>query len=189
MSIILASASPRRQELLKQLGCEFTVLTSDVVEDNARDCPPAELAVSQARAKALDVAARVGADDIVIGADTIVVLHDRVYGKPVDADDARRMLNDLSGREHHVITGVAVVCGAKVWEDFAVTAVSFAPISADEIERYIASGEPMDKAGAYAIQGLGALLVDSICGCYTNVVGLPLYTLSQLLKKAGVRLL
>jgi septum formation protein len=187
--MILASASPRRQELLRQIGCSFTVLASDVIEDMNQDCPPAELAVSLARAKALDVASKVNDNDVVVGADTVVVLKGRVYGKPVDVDDARRMLSDLAGEEHHVITGVAVVKGLEVWTDFAVTAVTIASLSTEEIERYIATGEPMDKAGAYAIQGMGALLVQSISGCYTNVVGLPLFTLAGMLQKAGMRLL
>ncbi|SDF21150.1 Maf family protein [Sporolituus thermophilus] len=189
MGIILASASPRRQELLRQVGCQFEIVVSDVIEDNGQHVPPAELAVTQAKAKALDVAARVSSDQVVIGADTIVVLEGQVYGKPADADDARRMLTDLSGKEHHVITGVAVVKGQNIWTDFAVTSVRIRNLSAVEIERYIATGEPMDKAGAYAIQGKGALLVEGISGCYANVVGLPLVTLAGLLKKAGVELL
>jgi septum formation protein len=189
MSIILASASPRRQELLRQVGCEFTVTVSDIIEDIGQECPPAELAVSLAKAKALDVAAKAEETDIVIGADTIVVLRGTVYGKPADAEDARRMLMNLSGQEHHVITGVAVVRAGTVWTDCAITAVNIAELSADDVERYIATGEPMDKAGAYAIQGIGALLVKGISGCYSNVVGLPLFTLSVLLAKAGVRLL
>lgn len=189
MSVILASASPRRQELLQQVGCEFRVVTSDIIEEHNRQCPPAELAVSLASAKALDVAARVDDGEVIIGADTIVVLQGQVYGKPVDEDDARRMLTGLAGREHHVITGVAVVKGDSIWTDFAVTAVTITALSAGEIERYIATGEPMDKAGAYAIQGIGALFIESIGGCYSNVVGLPLFTLSGLLKKTGVHLL
>ncbi|EAX48114.1 maf protein [Thermosinus carboxydivorans Nor1] len=189
MGIILASASPRRQELLRQVGCQFEVVVSDVIEDNEQSMAPAELAVTQATAKALDVATKVSCDRIVVGADTIVVLEGQVYGKPVDADDARRMLTDLSGKEHQVITGVAVVKGQNVWTDFAVTSVRMRNLSAVEIERYIATGEPMDKAGAYAIQGKGALLVEGISGCYANVVGLPLVTLARLLDKAGVELL
>lgn len=189
MSIILASASPRRQELLRQVGCEFTVIVSDIIEDNNQNCSPAELAMSLAKAKAMDVAAKADAEDVVIGADTIVVLGEQVYGKPADADDARRMLKELSGREHHVITGITVVQGDNVWTGFALTVVNIAELSAEDIECYIATGEPMDKAGAYAIQGMGALLVKGISGCYSNVVGLPLFTLAEMLKKAGVRLL
>jgi len=189
MRIILASASPRRMELLSQVGCEFTVQASDYYEENSIELPPAQLAVCHARAKAMDVAARSSPDDIVIGADTIVVLQNRIFGKPKGLKDARRMLMELSGQEHHVITGVAVVRGSTVFTDFAVTVVHMRPCRVDEIERYLATGEYRDKAGAYAIQGYGALLIDSISGCYSNVVGLPLTTLDKLLQKAEVSLL
>lgn len=189
MKIILASASPRRRELLEQVGCEFGIITSDVEEDNTRQMPPAKLAVSHARAKALAVASTLPRQTVVIGADTIVLLDGKVYGKPVDEADARAMLMRLAGKDHQVITGVAVVQGEKLWTDFAVTDVRISGLTAREIEAYISTGEPMDKAGAYAIQGRGALLVESIRGSYTNVVGLPLKTLADLLKKAGVSLL
>jgi septum formation protein len=184
MAIILASASPRREELLRQVGCEFMIITSDVDEDNDQALPPAELAVLHARAKALAVAGQVKATDIVIGADTIVVLAGQVYGKPRDAADARRTLLALSGQEHQVMTGVAVVTGGQVYSDLAVTTVRMRAYGASAIDRYLASGEPLGKAGAYAIQGLGALLVEGITGCYANVVGLPLVTLDKLLGEA-----
>jgi len=188
--IILASASPRRQELLQQIGCTFKVVTSSVAEDHDPNLSPAELALSLAAAKALDVAKKTATDDVVIGADTIVVMDGQVYGKPADAADARRMLSELAGRRHQVITGIAVVAAGKVWTDFAVTAVKFRELTRDEIERYVASGESRDKAGGYAIQGIGALLVEGITGCYANVVGLPLVTLDKLLRQAlGVSLL
>jgi septum formation protein len=189
MAIVLASASPRREELLRQVGCEFAIIASEVEEDNDRGLPPVELAVAHALAKARDVAAK-APDDTVVGADTIVVLDGRVYGKPRDIADARRMLAELAGREHEVITGVAVVKGSRSWTDYAVTAVRFRAFGAEEIERYLAGGEPLGKAGAYAIQGAGALLVEGITGCYANVVGLPLVTLDKLLGRAvGVGLL
>ncbi len=189
MAIILASASPRREELLRQVGCAFTVITSEVEEDNDRGLPPVELAVAHALDKARDVASR-APDDIVVGADTIVVLGGRVYGKPRDIADARRMLAELAGREHQVITGVAVVKGGEAWTDFAVTAVTFRAFGPETLERYLAGGEPLGKAGAYAIQGAGALLVEGIAGCYANVVGLPLVTVDKLLRRAvGVGLL
>lgn len=189
MAIILASASPRREELLRQVGCAFTVITSEVEEDNDRGLPPVELAVAHALAKARDVAAK-APEDVVVGADTIVVLDGRVYGKPRDIADARRMLAELAGREHQVITGVAVVKGDEAWTDFAVTAVRFRTFGPETIERYLSGGEPLGKAGAYAIQGAGALLVEGIAGCYANVVGLPLVTLDKLLRRAvGVGLL
>lgn len=189
MSIILASASPRRQELLQQIGCPFKVITSAVEENNKIDIPPAELALKNAQDKALDVASRVDTQDIVIGADTIVVYQGLVFGKPGNADDARNMLKTLSGQEHHVITGIAVVQGDRILTDFAVTAVAVRLLTDEDIDRYLATQEYRDKAGAYGIQGIGALLVDSICGCYSNVVGLPLVTLSKLLKRVGVELL
>jgi len=189
MALILASASPRRQQLLEQIGCSFTVVTSDVDEDNNQVMLPHELAVHHAQAKAINVAAKVGQNDIIIGADTIVVVDGQVYGKPVDMDDARRMLINLAGRTHKVITGIAVVSGSTTLADFVTTEVKIAQLSEDEIERYIATGEPMDKAGAYAIQGIGTLFVEGINGCYTNVVGLPLNALAKLMKKVGISLL
>ena len=184
-TIILASASPRREELLKQVGCDFKVITSAVDEDNSRELPPPALAVAQAADKALDVAAKIGPDHIVVGADTVVVLAGQVYGKPACLADARRMLTELAGKEHQVITGVAVVRGARLWTDHCITAVKMRPLSAAEIDRYLASEESLGKAGAYAIQGLGALLIEGISGCYANVVGLPLVTLDRLLRSAG----
>ncbi|BBB89756.1 MAG TPA: Maf family protein [Methylomusa anaerophila] len=191
MKIILASASPRRYELLLQIGCQFEVIASQVEEDNQKKLPPAQLAVFHARDKALAVAGQklVADDDIVIGADTIVVHKGKIFGKPKDKEDAINMLTELSGQEHHVITGVSVIKGRRIWTDFAVTQVHLKQLCCHEIESYIATGEPMDKAGAYAIQGKGALLVESISGCYSNVVGLPLVTLARLMEKAGVRFL
>jgi len=189
IAIILASGSPRRQELLRQVGCDFTVMISDIVEDNNQDVSPQKLAVLQARNKAVDIAAKVGIDDIVIGADTIVVLDGKVYGKPMDINDARQILTNLSGKEHQVITGIAVTRAGEIWTDYVVTSVRIGIITGQQVEKYLATGEPMDKAGAYAIQGIGALFVEEISGCYTNVVGLPLNKLSNVLRKAGVTLL
>lgn len=189
MAIILASASPRRQELLRQVGCDFTVMSSDIIEDNNQDVPPQELAMLQARDKAIAVSSKVNRDDVVIGADTIVVLDGHVYGKPTDISDARQILTNLSGRQHQVITGIAVARSGKIWMDYVVTSVRIGNLRAQQIENYLATGESMDKAGAYAIQGIGALLVEEINGCYTNVVGLPLNKLSDILRKAGITLL
>jgi septum formation protein len=189
MTIILASASPRRQDLLRQVGCEFKVIISDIVEDNNQDLAPEQLAVLHARDKAIDVSSKVSYDDVIIGADTIVVLDGQVYGKPADIKDARQILTKLSGKDHQVITGIAVAHAGKVWTDYVVTTVKIASLGAEQIENYLATGEPMDKAGAYAIQGIGALLVEGIEGCYTNVVGLPLNKLSSVLRRAGVTLL
>ncbi|MGI6092110.1 MAG: septum formation inhibitor Maf [Veillonellaceae bacterium] len=186
MAIILASASPRRRELLAQIGCEFKVVTSDIIEDNEQNIDPNQLAMAHAAAKAKAVAVLVNRDDVVIGADTIVVLDGKVYGKPVDVDDAKRMLLSLSGREHQVITGLAVAHRGLLFTDCAVTIVKMANLTAEDIDNYVASGEPMDKAGAYAIQGKGAVFIDGIEGCYSNVVGLPLRRLAKILAKVGV---
>lgn len=186
MAIILASASPRRSELLNQIGCNFAVITSDVIENNHQGIPPKQLVIAHAKAKALAVAAKASSDDVIIGADTIVVLDGKVFGKPNDVQDAKKILRILSGREHQVITGIALVRGKQVLVDYSITLVKMAEMSDKNIDKYIASGEPMDKAGAYAIQGKGAIFVESITGCYSNVVGLPLSKLAKLLDKVGV---
>lgn len=189
MTVVLASASPRRKQLLEQVGCQFSIITSDIDEDNNLSMAPEELAMHHALCKARDVAVKAGCDAVVIGADTVVVLEGKVFGKPSDSVDAKRMLFSLSGRKHFVITGIAVVRADKVWTDFTKTEVTIKDLTDEEIDRYIATGEPSDKAGAYAIQGIGALFVERIKGCYTNVVGLPLNNLAKLLKKAGIELL
>jgi len=189
MQIILASASPRRQQLLELIDLDFDIMVSEVEEDNAKDILPEELAMAHAIDKAIDVSKRVSGNAIVIGADTIVVVDGKVFGKPKDYNEAVRMLTILAGRDHIVISGVAVVKGGGIVSGFSTTTVTFRPLSQSEIERYVATGEPMDKAGAYAIQGRGALLVKGITGCYTNVVGLPLVKLSELLRQIGVDLL
>lgn len=189
MEFILASSSPRRQQLLELIGLTFKIVVSQTEEDNAKDLPPHELAVVQARDKAVDVSRQVSCEAIVIGADTIVVLDGKVFGKPVDRKDAVRMLTALAGREHTVITGVAVVKGSQIYTGYSTTHVKIRNLSLPQIERYVDTGEPMDKAGAYAIQGRGTLLVESINGCYNNVVGLPLVLLSELLGQAGIELL
>ncbi len=203
MTLVLASASPRRRELLQQIGADFIVRVSDVIEDNAQVLLPSELVTLQAKQKAEAVACEWFAVspvsntyDVVIGADTVVVLDGQVFGKPSNAEEAFRMLSALSGRSHQVITGVAVVTQQGIGhQDFriltavAVTTVTFRSLSANTIRAYIATGEPLDKAGAYAIQGRGSLLVEKIAGDYTNVVGLPLTTLATLLTKVGVNLL
>lgn len=177
--LILASASPRRAELLRQVGVEFEVRVSDVAEDGAEaGIAPADVAALHARQKALEVAAS-APGRLVLGADTVVVLDGRVLEKPRDEDEARAMLAALSGRTHEVITAVAFARrdGAEaevLAEDYVSTLVEFRELTNAEIETYVASAEPMDKAGAYGIQGRGAVLVKGIHGCYSNVVGLPL---------------
>ncbi len=191
--VILASASPRRRELLSLLGIPFEVIPSAYDEPSVDEHPhPAEWACHLAREKAFDVAAR-GTGRVVIGADTVVALGTRVYGKPRDAVDAVRMLGDLAGRVHSVITGVTVVDdrgNRRRSETFATqTAVYFRTLDPREVEVYVASGEPMDKAGAYAIQGSGGLLIDRIEGDYPNVVGLPLTPLALCLRSLGFSVL
>lgn len=188
MEIILASASPRRQQLLELIGLDFAVMISDVEEDNTQNLLPQELAITHAVDKAKAISRKVSQDTVIIGADTIVVLDNKVFGKPQDSQEAITMLTALAGREHTVISGVAVVKNAEVVSGYSSTTVTFRSLSPEQIKRYVDTGEPMDKAGAYAIQGKGALLVESITGCYSNVVGLPLVKLSQLLEQQGVHI-
>ena len=187
--IILASASPRREQLLRQVGCEFRVEVSQAEENNAADLPPAELVRVHALAKARAVAATAPAGEIVIGADTLVVLAGKVYGKPKNAADAESMLAELAGRTHSVWSGVAVVTAGRCLTEAVETKVTLARLTPEQIRRYVATGEPLDKAGAYAVQERGALFVERLAGCYFNVVGLPLQALSRLLAQVGVELL
>ena len=186
--IILASASPRREQLLKQIGVSFRVIPSEADESNTAVLRPAEYVKQCALAKAKVVASRVSPADIVIGADTVVALGEVVFGKPSDDADAARMLRQLSGRTHSVWSGLAVLAPQSQYVTAVETKVTLAELSTHQIERYVASGEPMDKAGAYAIQGLGAVFVKRIDGCYYNVVGLPLQVLSGQLNQLGVLL-
>lgn len=189
--IILASASPRRRELLSQAAIPFDVMPAEVDEENAEiSGTPEQKAEQLAFMKAMAVAERTE-KGLVIGADTIVVCGKEVFGKPVDRADARRMLERLSGREHLVITGIAVLDAASGTAriDHEVTRVRFSQLAGSEIEAYIDSKEPFDKAGSYAVQGRGALMVEGIEGCYSNVVGLPLRKLYCILKEFGVQVL
>lgn len=188
LPIVLASTSPRRRELLKQIGLDFSVVPADV-DERALPGERAEVhALRLAREKAEVVAGKI-ARGVVIAADTIVVLDGQILGKPAGPADARRMLAQLSGREHSVMTGIAVaeVPAGRLATDLAVTAVRFRQLAPEEIDAYVATGEPLDKAGAYGIQEKGALFVEKIDGCYSNVVGLPLARLGFLLKSFGVR--
>jgi septum formation protein len=184
--LILASASPRRQELLQSLGVEFRIVPSDLDEVLAPG-PLADAAARLALDKARAVASRVG-EGVVLGADTIVVIDDTPLGKPVDSDDARAMLRRLRGREHQVITGVAVIDAAsgRARSTSVVSCVTMADYADAEIDAYVATGEPMDKAGAYAIQGQGSALVAGLSGSFSNVVGLPLDETAALLAEFGV---
>ena len=188
--IILASSSPRRRELLTQIGVVFTTDPADVDERVLAGEAPEGYALRVARDKARAVAERSG-DSIVIAADTIVVLGNDILGKPVDAVDAFRMLTLLSGRMHMVITGIVVkdLTSLKTTARTVITRVWFRTLPPQEIGAYVATDEPLDKAGAYGIQGKGALLIDRIDGCYFNVVGLPLSVLGDMLREHAITLL
>jgi septum formation protein len=184
MRLILASASPRRSELLRAAGFDFQVVPAEVDERPL----PAEAPDDYVRRVALDKARAVAAsmpDAVVLAADTCVVVDDAILGKPVDAADAARMLAVLSGRPHDVLTGVAVIGPAGVQVESADSRVVFASLSAAEIAWYVASGEPADKAGAYAIQGLASRYVERVEGSYSNVVGLPVAVVYRLLREQG----
>jgi septum formation protein len=182
--LVLASASPRRRELLAQAGFTFDVFTAYVPEVRKPGEDPIRFVTRLAREKAEAVAERhaVPADTIVLGADTIVLVDDEILGKPQDKADAARMLRLLSGRTHQVITGVCLLKGRERQRAAEVTFVRFHTLSDTEIEAYVATGEPMDKAGAYAIQGLAGRWVPRIHGCYFNVVGLPLALVSSMVE-------
>ncbi|HEY9060316.1 MAG TPA: Maf family protein [Pseudobacteroides sp.] len=188
--IILASASPRRSELLKRIGLEFKIIPSDIDEANIGNLEPASYTVDLARKKALDIANKTNISSLIIAADTIVV-KDGILGKPSDENEAFEMLKVLQGQWHEVITGVSVIdSGSKKGiTDYEKTLVKMTSLSDMEIKAYIKSGEPMDKAGSYGIQGLGAMIVERIEGCYFNVVGLPLNKLNVMMRSFGVNLL
>ena len=185
-TIVLASASPRRQELLRQIGCGFRVVVSDAEELSGDGISPEQLAVENARRKAEDVAAKEGGNAPVLGADTVVAVDETILGKPKDETDAVRMLRLLSGRQHFVYTGIALVYRGEVYGDVVRTEVWVDELSEKEIEAYIATGEPMDKAGAYAVQGIAAKFIPRIDGSFSNVVGLPLHAVKELARKAGI---
>jgi len=169
--LVLASQSPRRREILAQAGIAFVVRTSPVDETPLEGEPAAEYVVRLAQWKAAAVEAEAG--ETVLGADTTVVVDGRMLGKPADAAEARLMLALLAGRSHQVMTGICLKRGGKMVSDRATTRVWFAPMDAGEIDAYASSGEPLDKAGGYAIQGLASKFIERIEGCYFNVVGLP----------------
>ena len=183
----LASSSPRRREILEALGLDFTVGGADVDEQRLDGESAREMVLRLARNKAQ--AGSPGAEFVVIGADTAVVLGDDIFGKPVDQRDALEMLARLSASTHQVLTGVAVSAGRNTQASLSVTDVRFREISPDEAYAYWHSGEPADKAGAYAIQGKGGVFVEEIAGSYSGVVGLPVFETVRLLQQAGIRVL
>jgi nucleoside triphosphate pyrophosphatase len=187
MKLILASASVRRAEILRDAGYRFTVLSSAIDETPFAGESPHDLVLRLAEAKAELAAARSVGPAIIIAADTEVVLDSHIFGKPRSSDDARRMLTKLSGRTHAVLTGVCLIRlpDAERISFVESTLVTFAPLSDEEITQYLATGEPYDKAGAYAIQGYAARYIPRIEGCYFNVVGLPLSRLQHALTELG----
>lgn len=194
MKVYLASASPRRKELLRQVGLSFKVVPS-MVEEKITKKEPDGVVEELSYQKAVDVCGRLAAegkeDFIVIGADTVVSAWGKILGKPADKEDAARMLKDLQGGSHQVYTGVTIAWKYKdmppMYTTFSeCTDVTMYSMTDEEIRRYVDSGEPMDKAGAYAIQGLCAAYIQGICGDYNNVVGLPVGRLCQELKKRGL---
>ena len=186
MRIILASQSPRRRELLERMGItDFNVIPAQADEIYQRAHTPADVVESLSRRKCIEVAAS-HPEDLVIAADTVVTIDGHILGKPHTEGEATRMLRVLSGREHKVYTGVTVSCGGKSVTEHEATSVRFRKLAEADIIRYVATGEPMDKAGAYGIQGYGCLLVEGILGDYYNVMGLPVCRLARLLAGFGV---
>ena len=188
VALVLASASPRRRQLLAPFGLALDVSPVDIDETPRPGEAPEALASRLAAAKAA-AAARDAPQRLVLAADTVVALEERVLGKPADAADARRMLHALSGRRHQVHTAVAVRRGAEAGMRLSSSEVDFRALSAGEIDAYVATGEPLDKAGAYGIQGLAAIFVARLSGSHSGVVGLPLCETAELLGRFGVHLL
>ena len=189
MKLILASQSPRRAELLKQMGLSFEVRPSNTEEVTEPGLTPHEEVVSLSLQKARAVYGSLTEEAVVLSADTVVVLDDKILGKPRDEADAKKMLSALSGRSHFVLTGVTVMGPKGTQTHCEKTQVTFRTLSEKEIDAYIATSEPMDKAGAYGIQGLGGLFVSHLAGDYFNVVGLPVCAAGQMLRSAGIPVL
>lgn len=185
--LVLASSSPRRQELLKMLGLNFTVIPSSIEEEHFAALPPEEMVKELSKAKAEEVGVQVE-NALVIGSDTIVTLEGKILGKPANPGEAMRMLKNLRNKEHTVITGLAIydTNSGRTLVDFDQTQVFMGSISDSDIENYVKTGEPLDKAGAYGIQGIGGAFIESIRGSYYTVVGLPIHKLRNMLKEFGV---
>ena len=186
MSLVLASQSPRRRELLHQIGIDdFKIIPSQKEEKKDPSLTPKDLVMHLSRQKAEEVAGKCSRDDIIIAADTVVSLKGQILGKPKDREDGARMLSLLSGNKHEVFSGVTVKKGDLILNEYEETAVYFREMTEEEISWYLSTGEPMDKAGAYGIQGIGIRFISRIEGDYTNVVGLPICRLLSMLEKAG----
>lgn len=188
--IILASSSPRRKELLEKIGLTFKVDASDYAEDLSSISEHHKLAIEISRGKAQSVAARYN-DAIIIGVDTFGVIDGMIIGKPHTPDEAKKMLGNISGRSHIVISGFTIIdtSSCKMLSESVETKVFIKKLTTEEIDAYVKTGEPLDKAGAYGIQGLGALIVERIEGDYYNVIGLPLFALTEALKEFGISIL
>lgn len=189
MKLILASASPRRAELLQKMGLQFTVQPSNTTEEVRPGLTPQQEVMALSLQKARAVARNAGEDDVILSADTVVVLDDLILGKPKDTSDAKKMLLALSGRSHLVLTGVTVLSARGAKTCCEETLVYFRPLAEKEIDAYIATREPMDKAGAYGIQGYAGLFVEKLVGDYYNVVGLPVCRTGLMLREAGIPVL
>ena len=187
MQVILASASPRRLALLQQIGIEAKVCPADFDEVSGSAVQAEDVVLANAIGKCKAVVKIKGDSLPVIAADTVVVAEGVILGKPQDAEDAFKMLKQLSGKTHKVLTGIAVSYAGEMLAEVCETKVVFRELTDEEIKNYVATGEPLDKAGAYGIQGKGAVLVEKIDGCYNNVVGLPLTRMQLILAKLGVR--
>jgi septum formation protein len=187
--IILASTSPRRHGLAQQMGLEFEIVPSGYEEDMSMDMGPDELAMALAYGKAKDVAEKTN-EGIVLGVDTFISFNGQKLGKPKTEEKARELLKSFSGKELQVYSGVVLIdceTGQEI-KDFEVSEVKFKELSDEEIENYIKTGEPLDKAGAFAIQGLGSIFIEKVNGCYANIVGLPIANVYKNLKKLGVNI-
>ncbi|HIY16644.1 MAG TPA: septum formation protein Maf [Candidatus Intestinimonas stercorigallinarum] len=190
MEFILASGSPRRRQLLEQIGLrDFTVRPTDADESLPAGIHPGEAVERLSARKGMAARLQAGPEALILAADTVVALDGAILGKPGGREEAVSMLTALSGRTHQVYTGVTLIRGEEILTEHEVTAVTFRPLAAAEIDAYVQSGEPMDKAGAYGIQGLGALLAERLEGDYFNVMGMPLCRLGRMLARFGLDLL
>lgn len=185
---VLASSSPRREKLLRKLGIDFIIISPNVIEKRAHGESPDEYVLRVSLEKALAVAATLEHKNIVIGADTIVVCDRCILGKPKDEEEAKSMLMTLSGRYHQVMTGLSIVRSKReiMHTENVKSMVKFKSLKPHEIEEYVSTNEPLDKAGGYAAQGIGAFMIEEIHGSFTNVVGLPLSSLSNALRNLGI---
>lgn len=189
MGIILASASPRRRELLERMGLEFTIRTASHDETMDPSAAPCDEVARVSRIKAQAVRSLCTPEDIIVAADTIVVSDGLVMGKPHSKEEAVSMLRRLSGHDHQVMTGLTVMQGESAETVTVTTTLRFRALSDEEIRAYVATGEPMDKAGAYAVQGIAFMFVERLDGDYYNVMGLPVCTLATMLRRRGIRIL